>query len=338
VKRSQMIKSTFFFLVCWLIGTPCVWGQSGHTAKLIEGAKREKEVVIYGTMDLRVANLLNDKFREKYPFLDVKFNRFGSGNLVPRTLAEVRAGRHLSDILQTNSLGLHFLRREGVLGYYVSPEDRFYPKEFKDQGYWTTTNMNVHVLAYNTKLMTRERLPRTYEDLLNPVWRGKMVLDASEQWFALMVQIMGKDKGLKYIAALAKQNVLLRRESSALRAQLIAAGEAPMDIDSTLGPVDQLKKRGAPIDWFTVGPVPVVTSAHGVASRPLHPNAARLYVDFVLSQAGQRLVLDIGRQVARTDLLREQESIKNLQLVPLDPASGENMDYYARQIKEIFYQ
>jgi len=84
--------------------------------------------------------------------------------------------------------------------------------------------------------------------------------------------------------------------------------------------------------------VPVVTSAHGVASRPSHPNAARLYVDFVLSQVGQRLVLDIGRQVARTDLLREQESIKNLQLVPLDPASGENMDYYARQIKEIFYQ
>ena len=103
------------------------------------------EVVIYGTMDLRVANLLNDKFREKYPFLDVKFNSFGSGNLVPRTLAEVRAGRHLSDILQTNSLGLHFLRKEGVLGHYVSPEDRFYPKEFKDQGYWTTTNMNVHV-------------------------------------------------------------------------------------------------------------------------------------------------------------------------------------------------
>jgi len=338
MKHSQMVKSTLSFLVCWLIGMPCVWGQSGHTAKLIEGAKREKEVVIYGTMDLRGANLFNDKFREKYPFVDVKLNRFGSGNLVPRAVAEVRAGKHLSDILQTNSLGLHFLRKEGILGHYVSPEDRFYPKQFKDQGYWTTTNMNVHVVAYNTRLIARERLPRTYEDFLNPVWRGKIVLDASEQWFALMVQIMGKDKGLKYIAALAKQNVLLRRESSALRAQLIAAGEAPMDIDSTLGPVDQLKKRGAPIDWFTVGPVPVVTSAHGVASRPLHPNAARLYVDFVLSQAGQRLVLDIGRQVARTDLLREQESIKNLQLVPLDPASGENMDYYARQIKEIFYQ
>jgi iron(III) transport system substrate-binding protein len=331
-----MVKSTLSFVICWLIGMPCVWGQSGHTAKLIEGAKREKEVVIYGTMDLRGANLLNDKFREKYSFLDVKLNRFGSGNLVPRTLAEVRAGYHLSDILQTNSLGLHFLRKEGILGHYVSPEDRFYPKQFKDQGYWTTTNMNVHVVAYNTRLIARERLPRTYEDFLDPVWRGKMVLDTSEQWFALMLQIMGKEKGLRYVAGLAKQNVLLRRESSAMRAQLIAAGEAPLDIDSTLGPVDQLKKRGAPIDWVTVGAVPVVTSAHGVAYRPSHPNAARLYMDFVLSKEGQRLVLDIGRQVARTDLLNEQESIKDLQLVPLDPASGGNMDYYARQIKEIF--
>ena len=91
MNRSQMIKSTLFFFVCWLIGTQCGWGQSGHTAKLIEEAKREKEVIIYGTMDLRGANLLNDKFRERYPFLDVKLNRFGSGNLVPRTLAEVRA-------------------------------------------------------------------------------------------------------------------------------------------------------------------------------------------------------------------------------------------------------
>ena len=131
MNRSQMIKSTLFFFVCWLIGTQCGWGQSGHTAKLIEGAKREKEVIIYGTMDLRGANLLNDKFRESYPFLDVKLNRFGSGNLVPRALAEVRAGKQLSDILQTNSLGLHFLRKEGILGHYVSPEDRFYPKEIQ---------------------------------------------------------------------------------------------------------------------------------------------------------------------------------------------------------------
>ena len=131
-----------------------------------------------------------------------------------------------------------------------------------------------------------------------------MVLDPSEQWSALMFQIMGKEKALRYLRELAKQNILLRRESSSMRAQLIAAGEAPMDIDSTLGPVEELKKRRAPIDWITLGPVPVVTSAHAIAVRPLHPNAAKLYLDFVLSKEGQRTVLNFGRQVARTDLRR----------------------------------
>src|SRR5262245_15569081 len=129
MKRLRVIESIFSFLVWWLVGMPCVWGQSGHTATLVDRAKRAKEVVIYGTMDLRGANLLNDKYREKYPFLDVRLNRFGSGSLVPRSLAEVRAGKHLSDILQTNSLGLHFLKKEGILGHYVSPEHRFRSEE-----------------------------------------------------------------------------------------------------------------------------------------------------------------------------------------------------------------
>ena len=326
------------FLVSLLSGIPCAWGQSQHTAKFIDAARKEGAVVIYGTMSLQDANSLNAKFQEKYPFLEVKLNRLGSGKFVPRVLTEVRANKHLADVLQTNSLGLHFLKKEGFLGYYLSPEDRFYPKQYKEQGYWTTTNMNVHVVAYNTKLLAREKLPRTYEDLLNPVWKGKMLLDGSEHWFALMLQIMGKDKGLKYLRELAKQNIMLRRESSAMRAQLIAAGEAPMDIDSSFGPVEDLKKRGAPVNWTTLGPVPVVTSAHAVASRAPHPNAARLYLDFMLSKEGQRLVLSVKRQVARTDLFHEQEAIKNLELVPLDPSAGENMDYYARQIKEIFHQ
>ena len=293
-------------------------------------------MIVYGTMSLADVNQLNAKFREKYPFIDVKLNRLGSGKFVPRVLAELRANKHLADILQTNSLGLHFLRKEGFLGQHLSTEDRFFPDKYKEQGYWTTTNMNVHVVAYNPKLVARERLPKTFDDLLNPVWKRKMVLDASEQWSALMFQIMGKERGIKYMRELAKQNVLLRRESSAMRAQLISAGEAPMDIDSTLGPVAELKKRGAPIDWITLGPVPVVTSAHALAARSPNPNAARLYLDFILSREGQRTVLNIGRQVARTDLLAEQEAIKNLDLVPLDPRHGESMDYHANLSREIF--
>jgi ABC-type Fe3+ transport system substrate-binding protein len=331
-------RITIFSLVFSFTSFQGAWGQSEHTAKLIEGAKKEGEVIVYGTMSLEAVNLLNARFREKYPYVDVKLNRLGSGKFVPRVLAEVRANKHLADVLQTNSLSLHFLKKDGLLANYLSPEDRFYPKQFKDQGYWTTTNMNVHVLAYNTKLIARGKAPRSYDEVLNPVWKGKIMMDASEQWAALMFQIMGKEKAQRYMRELVKQNIALRRESNAMRAQLIAAGEAPMDIDSTLGPVDELKKRGAPIDWNALSPVPVVTSAHAIASRPPHPNAARLYLDFILSREGQKAVLDTRRQVARTDLLSEQEAIKNLDLVPLDPLAGSNMDYYAKLIKEIFQQ
>jgi iron(III) transport system substrate-binding protein len=333
---SPMRIGSLLFLALSLIRAPLASAQADQSAKLVQAAKKEGEVIVYGTMALADVNQLNAKFREKYPFIDVKLNRLGSGQIVPRALAEVRANKHLADILQTNSMGLHFLKREGLLGHYLSSEDRFFPDKFKDQGYWTTTNMNVHVVAFNPKLVARDKLPKTFDDLLNPIWKGKMVLDASEQWSALMFQIMGKEKALKYLRALAGQNLLIRSESYAMRAQLVAAGEAPMDIDSTLVPVTELKKRGAPIDWITLGPVPVVTSAHALAARGPHPNAAKLYLDFILSKEGQRTVLNVGRQVARTDLLAEQEAIKNLDLVPLDPRYGESMEYHANLMREIF--
>jgi iron(III) transport system substrate-binding protein len=166
-------RITIFSLSLLLIGFRAAWGQSEHTAKLIEGAKKEGEVIVYGTMSLEAVNLLNARFREKYPYVDVKLNRLGSGKFVPRVLAEVRANKYLADILQTNSLSLHFLRKDGFMTNYLSPEDRFYPKQFKDQGYWTTTNMNVHLLAYNTKLIARGKAPRSYDEVLNPVWKGK---------------------------------------------------------------------------------------------------------------------------------------------------------------------
>ena len=338
MKNLPPSNAVLLFFGCLLFVVEPLWAQSDQTAKLIEGAKKEGEVIVYGTMALADVNQLNAKFREKYPFVDVKLNRFGSGQIVARVLAEVRANKHLADILQTNSMGLHFLKKEGLLGNYLSSEDRSFPSKFKDQGYWTTTNMNVHVVAFNPKLVARDKLPKTFDDLLNPVWKGKMVLAPSEQWSALMFQIMGKEKAAKYMRELARQNVLIRPESYAMRAQLVAAGEAPMDIDSSLVPVTELKKRGAPIDWTTLGPVPVVTSAHALAARGPNPNAARLYLDYILSREGQKVILNIGRQVARTDLLAEQEAIRNLDLVPLDPRYGESMDYHANLMREIFHK
>jgi len=325
---------TFIALSClWL---QRAWCQSTDRTQFIDSAKKEGELVIYGSMNLRDANVLIGKFREKYPFIDVKLNRLTSDKLYARVISETRAGKFLADILENNALGLYFMKKAGLLVYYLSSEDRFYPKDFKDQGYWTTSNMNLHVTSYNTRRVARDQLPKKWEDLLYPAWKGKMMLNPSEQWFSWILQIMGKEKGLKYMRELSQLNLTTRSESAAMRIDLIAAGEAALDIDSTYGAVNLLKKRGAPIDWTTLGPVLVNLTGHGVAVRSPHPNAAKLFVDFILSQEGQRHVLSIDRWIIRSDLFSEQAAIKDLKLIPVNPALGENMEYYARQSREIF--
>jgi len=310
--------------------------QSGDTAKLIEGAKKEGELVIYGTTDLRQSNLINEKFQAKYPFITVKLNRLTSDNLYPRVIAESRSGKFLADVLQNNAIGMHFLRKGNFLARYVSPEERAYPSEFKDPGYWTTSSMNVHVIGYNTRTVARNQLPKTWDDLLAPVWSGRLMVSPREQWFAWMLQIMGKEKGLNYMRALAKQKPAVRRESTAMRAQLVIAGEADVDVDSTYSVLTPLMKQGAPVNWTTLGPALVVPVGYGLANKAPHPNAAKLFIDFVLSQEGQRQVLSFDRQSARADLAQEQASMKDVKVIPLDPSLGEHMEFYARQAQDIF--
>jgi len=321
----------------WLLPA-CAWAQSKEMAKLIEGAKKEKELVIYGSTDLRQSTIINDKFHEKYPFIEVKLNRLTSDNLYPRVIAEHRSGKFLADLLQNNNLGMYFLTKGKFLAHYVSPEERFYPKEFVDPGYWVTSAMNMHVIGYNTRTVARNKLPKTWEDLLNSEWKGKFMLNPNEQWFAWVLQIMGKEKGLNYMRALAKQNPVLRREPRAMRAQLLIAGEAEMDLDSTYTTLLPLMNKGAPVDWTTLGPALMNTVGYGLAVRAPHPNAAKLFIDFILSREGQQVVLSLERQSARSDLASEQAALKNIKMVPLDPSQGANMEFYARQAKEIFGQ
>ncbi|HWP57946.1 MAG TPA: extracellular solute-binding protein [Candidatus Acidoferrales bacterium] len=337
IRRARLLLSLVPILAClFVFGRQPARAQSAEKERLIAGAKKEGELVIYGTTDLRQSTIINDKFREKYPFIDVKLNRFTSDKLYPRLIAETRSGKFLADVLQNNTLGMHFLRKGKFLAPYVSPEERFYPKDFKDPGYWVTSSMNLHVIAYNTKAVARDKLPRTWEDLLQPQWQGRMMLNPREQWFAWILQIMGKEKGLAYMRALAKQKLAIRHESTAMRAQLVVAGEADVEIDSTYSVIRPLMKNGAPVDWTTLGPALVVPVAYGLAQRAPHPNAAKLFIDFVLSKEGQQLVLSFDRQSARSDLAQEQSSLKNVNLVPLDPSQGDNMEFYARQAQEIF--
>ncbi len=338
LRITKIFLVIFSCLIPWLIGVQWVSGQSEDTAKLIAGAEKEGVVVIYGTKNLEDQNKIVAKFQEKYPFLKGEILKIGGEGFLTKVLTEVRAGAFLADVLQTNAMGMYALKKEGVLGYYLSPENRFYPDQFKNDGYWTVSDSNIQIIAYNTTKVTRENLPKSYEDLLKSVWKGRMMMDLGEQWFAGMLQVMGREKGLNFMRGLSKQDMMIRNISNAMRAQLLAAGEADLDITEVCGEVEALKKKGGSIDWTVVGPTLAPGGGYAISARPPHPNAAKLFLNFALSKEGQKIFIDLGRSIVRSDLLQEQERFKNLQLVPLDPSLGEHMADYAKQMREIFKQ
>ena len=303
----------------------------------IEAAKKDREVVFYTTTNLEEAGAMSRHFKAKYPFLDVNINRAEGERVVTKVLQETRAQKSLVDVIQTPAFYLHALKERGILGHYPSTDDRFYPRNFKEDKYWTTTYYNPYVVLYNTKLVSAQSLPKRYEDLLHPFWKNKMILEKDKiDWFTAMLHIMGREKGLRYMRDLARQNPMLRIGQT-LITQLVAAGEAALQINGNVVTVNRLKQKGAPVDWVALGPLPGLMVGVGLTAQAPHPAAARLFVDFLLSKEGQQLYQSAGRLVARSDLSQDESmKVRGAQIVPVDPAWAENFDEDSNLLKEIF--
>jgi iron(III) transport system substrate-binding protein len=267
----------------------------------------------------------------------VELNRAGSEKLLAKVLTEFKAKKLAADVLQTVEFSMYIFSRNNVLARYAPESNSLYPKDFKDDGYWTTVYYNPYVAGYNTKLVTARLVPKTYEDLLDPKWKGKLMMEGTKaDWFAGMLQIMGQERGLRYMRELAAQQPV-PREGHELLAQLVAAGEGAIDINIPASSVDRMKERGAPIEWVALGSAPSIMVGAGLSAQAAHPNAAKLFIDFLLSREGQKLQQRFGRLVAREDLAPDQpQALKGIKLVAVNPALAEKMNDYARQLRTIF--
>jgi iron(III) transport system substrate-binding protein len=288
-------------------------------------------------MNVAEANAVIGAFEKRYPFIKVKLNRIGSEKLLTRVLTEARAKKIFADVIQTVEFSMHIFSRSGILARYTPQANSIYPKEFKEEGFWTTVYYNAYVTAYNTRLVASRALPKSYDDLLDPKWKGALMMEGTKaDWFAGMLQILGQERGLKYMRALAKQQPS-PREGHELLAQLIVAGEGLFDINIPAASVERMKERGAPIEWTALGEVPAIMVGIGLSAQAPHPNAAKVFSDFVLSREGQKLMQTPGRLIARGDLANEQAAmLKGLKIVPVDPALAEKLDEYAKQLRSIF--
>src|SRR5215475_2016656 len=332
-----MIHRRIWLAALLFVATSTAISRAASNDSFIDAAKREGEVVYYASMNLSEANALIAEFEKRYPFIKVKLHRTGSEKLLTRVLTEFRAKKTLADIIQTVEFSMHLFNRSGVLARYLPQSNAIYAREFKEEGFWTTVYYNCYVTAYNTRMVPARQLPKTYDDLLDPKWKGKLLMEGTKaDWFAGMLQIFGQERGLKYMRDLAKQQPS-PREGHELLAQLVVAGEGAFDINIPAASVERMKERGAPIDWTALGPVPAVMVGAGLATGAPHPNAAKLFLEFALSREGQKLMQTPGRQSGRSDFVNEQAAmLKDLKIVPVNPALAEKLDEYAKQLRSIF--
>ena len=259
--------------------------------RLIEGARREGELTVYTSAQANDVGAVVQAFEQKYGIKATMW-RAGSEAVLNRTLQEARAGRHTVDVIETNGPELESLSREQILQKVASPQhaDLIAPA-IRPHGEWVGTRLNVFVQAYNTNQVKKEELPKQWEDLLHPRWKGRLGIEAEDSdWLAGIFGEIGEERAQRVFRQMVDTNGISVRKGHTLLTQLVVSGEVPLALTVYNYKAEQLKNEGAPIDWFTIGNAIARPNGVGVARRAPHPHAALLFYEFELSEEGQRII------------------------------------------------
>ncbi|HYS51837.1 MAG TPA: extracellular solute-binding protein [Burkholderiales bacterium] len=268
------------------------YGGADRTKRIVAAAKKEGSLTMYTTFAEKDQPTLIKPFEAKY---GVKVNiwRAGTDKVLQRTLAEAAARKYDVDVIHFGSPEMEALSREKILQAVNSPVHKdLQPGSVPAHREWAATLLSVWVQVYNTNLIKKSDLPRTYADLLDPRWKGKLGIEAKNQdWFASVVDVMGGgEKGLKFFRDLVARNGISPRTGHTLLNNMVIAGEVPLALTVYNYMPEQAKKKGAPIDWFALEPAVARSNAIGVARRAPHPNAALLFYEYMLGEGQQYLV------------------------------------------------
>jgi iron(III) transport system substrate-binding protein len=321
-----------------LLGASAVSAQDAR----IEAAKKEGKVVWYTSLALPSAEKVAKLFEAAYPGIKVDVNRTGSERILSRVMQELQAGIKNVDVIHTSDAG-HFvlLKNKSLLTKYTpAGVDRF-PAGFKDKdGYYYGLRATVNVIAYNTKAVTAAEAPKTWKDLLDPKWKGKMVTahPGYSGVIATHVLALVNQYGWDFFKQLA-QNKLMLVQSAVDPAGVVASGERPVAVDGGEYTFYQTRKKGNPVELvYPKEGVPLVVSPTAIAAGAPHPNAAKLFTDFSFTREVQQVMADSeGLYTGHPEVKypTDKPKLSDLKLLSVEP---EELEKRNEEIKTRFVE
>ena len=287
--------------------------------RLIDGAKKEGSLLFYTATPVEYANQLIAPFEKKYG-IKVNLWRARGELILQRVINEAHAGKPASDVIASTSPTMEALRRENLLQEIVSSNHKeLMPSAVPAHRQWVSTRQYVLVQAYNTNKVSKDELPKTYQDLLAPRWKGKLAIEGSDhEWLASVLRDMGEASGIKFFKDLVARNGLSVRNGHPLLTNLTASGEVLLALTVYQYSVQQAKKKGSPIEWFAIEPAIVIADGMAVSKSAPSPHAALLFYDYMISPEAQAILAKIGYYPTHTKI---EPPIKSIKLRVLDPGT-----------------
>ncbi|HEY7843728.1 MAG TPA: extracellular solute-binding protein [Bradyrhizobium sp.] len=268
------------------------------TQALIDAAKKEGQVVYYTSTDLPVAEKVAKAFEAKYPGIAVRTERTGAERVFQRIGQEYSSNIHAVDVVNSSDAA-HFIvwKRDAVLLPYVPEDVAKYPVEHRDvDGQFASFRVWLSIIAYNTNMVKPEEAPKSFADLLDPKWKGKIVKAHPGYSGTIMTATyqMQRDLGWSFFEQLAKQNIM-QVQSSADPPKKLDLGERAVMADGNEYNIFELKEKGRPVEpvYATEGS-PLIIGPNGIFKSSPNPNAAKLFQSFCLGREAQQLIIDVG--------------------------------------------
>jgi iron(III) transport system substrate-binding protein len=318
----------------WALITSAALAQE---APNIAEAKKEGIVALYVSAQLPLAQAISRSFEKKYPFLKVEITRTSGENLLNRIKTEKLAGKIGFDVVYGATVPL--MPSLGVVAPYASPEAKAYSAKLREpKDLWTAVSANYYVIGYNTRLVSKSDAPRDWKDLLLPRWKGAFAMDPEEfSWFGAMETYLGEEQARRLMTGLARQEIQWRKNHTTL-AQFLAAGEYPSALVYAHS-IEEMKGKRAPVEWVrTSKPIVLDIQAAALSAQAAHPNAARLYIDFLLSADGQSVIYQDKKIPIRPGVVPESSALHpgSLDLYPSPSKVTTNLNYYAAKFEQTF--